>query len=216
MGLQRFERRLERLVEGGFAKAFRSGLQPVEIGRRVVREVEAGRTIGVRGTVVPNHFTVLLSAADRERFDAFGETLAQELADAVRDHAREEGYHFVGAVSVDLVEEPRHRKGDFKVRGEIVEGEGPTAELVLPDGRRVLLGEEPARIGRMPDCAVTLSDTQVSRHHAEVRPGHGEYRIVDLGSTNGTLLNGVVVAEHALADGDEISVGNTTIRFEET
>ena len=59
MGLQRFERRLERLVEGGFGKAFRSGLQPVEIGRRLVRELDAGRTLGVRGTVVPNHFVVL-------------------------------------------------------------------------------------------------------------------------------------------------------------
>ena len=216
MGLQRFERRLERLVEGGFAKAFRSGLQPVEIGRRLVREVEAGRTLGVRGPVVPNHFTVLLSADDLDRFDAFGDTLAHELADAVREHAREEGYHLVGAVSVDLVEDSRRRKGDFKVTAEIVEGDGPAAELVLPDGRRVPLAGEPARIGRMPDCAVALSDPQVSRHHAEVRPGHGEYRIVDLGSTNGTLLNGAVVGEHALADGDEIVVGNTTIRFEET
>ncbi len=217
MGLQRFERRLERLVEGGFAKAFRSGLQPVEIGRRLAREVEAGRTLGVRGTVAPNHFTVLLSADDLERFDAFGETLAQELADAVREHAREEGYHFVGAVAVELLEDARRRRGDFKVRAEIVEGDdGPTAELVLPDGRRVPLGAETAVIGRMPDCAVSLSDTQVSRHHAEVRPGRGEYRIIDLGSTNGTLLNGVVVSDHPLTDGDEIVIGNTTIRFEET
>lgn len=215
MGLQRFERRLERLVEGGFAKAFRSGLQPVEIGRRLMRDLEAGRTLGVRGTVVPNQFTVLMSAADRERFDAFGETLAQELADAVREHAREEGYHFVGPVAVDLVEDARRSKGDFKVHAEIIEGDGPSAELVLPDGKRVPLGEEPARIGRMPDCAISLSDTQVSRHHAEVRPGGGAYRIVDLGSTNGTLLNGVVVSDRALADGDEISIGNTTIRFEE-
>jgi len=216
MGLQRFERRLERLVEGGFAKAFRSGLQPVEIGRRLVREVEASRTLGVHGTVVPNHFTVLLSADDRERFEAFGETLALELADTAREHAREEGYHFVGAVSVELVEDARHRKGSFGIRAEIVEGGGPAAELILPDGRRVPLGDEPAGIGRMPDCAVSLSDTQVSRHHAEVRPGRGEYRIVDLGSMNGTLLNGSVVSDHPLADGDEISIGNTTIRFKET
>jgi len=215
MGLQRFERRLERLVEGGFAKAFRSGIQPVEIGRRLLREMDACRTIGVRGTVVPNHFTVLISTADRERFEAFGETLTHELADAVREHAHEEGYHFVGAVYVDLVEDARRRKGDFKVSSEIVEGGAPTAELVLPDGKRVPLGDEPARIGRMPDCAISLSDTQVSRHHAEVRPGRGEYRIVDLGSTNGTLLNGVVVSDHPLADGDEISIGNTSIRFEE-
>ncbi len=71
MGLQRFERRLERLVEGAFGKAFRSGLQPVEIGRRVIREMDAGRTLGVRGTMVPNQITVSLSHEDLERFAGF-------------------------------------------------------------------------------------------------------------------------------------------------
>src|SRR5262249_18749259 len=100
MGLQRFERRLERLVEGAFGKAFRSGLQPVEIGRRIAREMDAGRTLGVRGTVVPNHFTVTLSVDDTERFAGFSEALAHELTDAAREHAREEGYGFEGPVEV--------------------------------------------------------------------------------------------------------------------
>ena len=68
MGLQRFERRLERLVEGAFTKAFRSGLQPVEIGRRLVRELDAGRTLGVRGTVAPNRFSCGSRPEDAERF----------------------------------------------------------------------------------------------------------------------------------------------------
>ena len=71
-------------------------------------------------------------------------------------------------------------------------------------------------IGRLPDCAVALSDPQVSRHHAEVRPDHDGYRVVDLGSMNGTLVNGVAVAEHALRDGDVIVVGATSIRYEES
>ena len=100
MGLQRFERRLERLVEGAFNKTFRSGLQPVEIGRRFVREVDTGRTLGVRGTVVPNHFVVRLSPEDAERFAGFTDALERELQDAVREHARDEGYHFVGPVDV--------------------------------------------------------------------------------------------------------------------
>src|SRR5688500_14866007 len=64
MGLQQFERRLERLVEGVFAKAFRSGLQPVEVGRRLTREMDLHRTVGVRGVLVPNWFEIALSAAD--------------------------------------------------------------------------------------------------------------------------------------------------------
>ena len=66
MGVQGFERRLERLVEGAFGKAFRSGLQPVEIARKLLREMDNGRTIGVRGTVVPNYFLVCLCEEDAD------------------------------------------------------------------------------------------------------------------------------------------------------
>src|SRR5437016_12636073 len=98
MGLQQFEQRLERLVEGVFAKAFRSGLQPVELGKRIAREMDLHRTVGVRGVIAPNHFTVALSDSDQERFASFAEALTRELGEAVREHARAEGYGFVGPV----------------------------------------------------------------------------------------------------------------------
>jgi hypothetical protein len=219
MGLQRFERRLERLVEGTFSKAFRSGgLQPVEIGRRVGREMDAGRTLGVRGTIAPNKFTVRLSADDLETFSGFHEALARELADAAREHGRDEGYHFEGLIEVSLVCDEQAKRGDLRIDAEIVGGGSGTAStLVLPDGGRVALGDEPAVIGRMPDCAVPLSDPQVSRRHAEVRRGEfGGFKVVDLGSTNGTQVNGVTVKEHALNDGDEIVVGATSLRYQES
>jgi pSer/pThr/pTyr-binding forkhead associated (FHA) protein len=68
----------------------------------------------------------------------------------------------------------------------------------------------------MPDCAVSLSDPQVSRHHAEVRPDRTGYRVVDLGSMNGTLVNGTRITEHPLQDGDVILVGATSVRYEES
>ena len=103
MGLQGFERRLERLVEGTFNKAFRSGLQPVEIGHRVARVLDDGRTLGVGGRpVAPNNIGVYLSPADFERFSSFAEALARELAEAARQHARDEGYQFLGPVTVTL------------------------------------------------------------------------------------------------------------------
>jgi hypothetical protein len=217
MGLQAFERRLERLVEGVFTKAFRSGLQPLEIGRRLVKELDAGRTVGVHGVVAPNHFTVVLSPADAQRFESFRDALARELADAAREHARDENYHFIGPVTVDLTEDPQRRQGDLRVQAVIEQGEGGwSAALVLPDGRRVALNDEAATIGRLPDCAVPLSDPQVSRQHAEVRRGPDGFRVVDLGSTNGTTVNGSIVSEQALRDGDVISVGNTAIRYEES
>jgi hypothetical protein len=217
MGLKAFERRLERLVEGAFTKAFRSGLQPLEIGRRLVKELDAGRTVGVHGVVAPNHFSVVLSPDDYERFDSFRDVLTRELADAAREHARDENYHFVGPVTVELGQDAGRRQGDLRVLATIEQGEGGwSAALVLPDGRRVALGEETAVIGRLPDCAVPLSDPQVSRHHAEVRRGPDGFRVVDLGSTNGTTVNGTIVGEQMLRDGDEIVVGNTAIRYEES
>ena len=217
MGLQRFERRLERLVEGAFAKAFRSGLQPVEIGRRLAREIDAGRTLGVRGTVAPNHFEVWLAPEDHERFAGFHDALVRELEESIREHARDEGYYFTGPVEVTLGADDRRKRGDMKIVAEIVESEGgPLGSLVLADGRRVQLGEVAAVIGRLPDCAVPLSDAQVSRHHAEIRSANGGFQVVDLGSTNGTQVNGVKITSQDLRDGDVITVGNTTIVYEES
>src|SRR3954466_15143180 len=124
MGLQQFERRLERLVEGTFAKAFRSGLQPVELGRRLTREMDLQRTVGVNGLSAPNHFKVALSASDAERCASFSEALVRELSEAVREHARDEGYHFVGPVQVELEPDPALVRGEFLVASEIVGGPG--------------------------------------------------------------------------------------------
>ena len=216
MGLQGFERRLERLVEGTFNKAFRSGLQPVEIGHRIVRVLDNGRTLGVSGRfVAPNNIGVYLSPADAERFSSFSDALARELAEAVRQHARDEGYQFLGAVTVTLVSDDSLKKGAFDVVGEIAEGAGgQVGSLVLPDGRRVRLGEHPTVLGRNSDCTVPLADPRASRRHAEIRATADGFLVVDLDSMNGTKVNGVPVREHVLHDGDEIAVGATVMRFE--
>src|SRR5256886_17534964 len=104
MGLQRFERRLERLVEGTFAKAFRAGLEPVEIGRKIARALDQGRMIGVQGGwLVPNDVVVSLSSADLTRFSNYSDVLSRELADAARQKARAEGYHIHWPLTVYLV-----------------------------------------------------------------------------------------------------------------
>jgi len=216
MGLQQFERRLERLVEGTFAKAFRSGLQPVELGRRLSREMDLQRTVGVHGLIAPNRFKVAVSPADAESFSSFSEALLRELSEAVREHARDEGYHFVGPVEVDLAPDPSLGKGEFLVAGEIVAGPGGHAagSLFLPDGSRVAIGDEPVTIGRQAECDIVLEDSNVSRRHAEVRRQGEDYILVDLGSTNGCKVNGTRVKQQALTDGDEITLGKTLIRFE--
>ena len=216
VGLQGFERRLEQLVEGTFGKAFPSGLQPVEVGRKVTRTLDGERTVGVDGVpIAPNNIGVYLSPSDFDRFHEFADALARELAEVAREHARAEGYHFVGPVTVTLVADDELRDGECDVAAEIHEG-GRVGSIVLPDGRRIPLGEDAAMIGRAPDSTVVIADPRASRRHAEIRPAGQGFVVNDLGSMNGTLINGSPIREHMLQDGDEIKIGSTTLRFEES
>ncbi len=226
MGLQQFERRLERMVEGVFARAFRGGLQPVEIGRRLTREMDLRRTVAPKGTLTPNEFVVVLSAADRGRFAAIEDELVEELVAVAKDHADIERYAFVGPVSVVMETDDQLSQGMVLVSGEMTRGAAsPEAvvrsRLLLPDGQAIALTGSAATIGRLPDCTVVLADPNVSRVHAEVHPVAGdgssapEYEIEDRGSTNGTRVNGLPLAgPRRLASGDTITVGATTIGFE--
>ena len=222
MGLQGIEKRLERLVEGAFARAFRTELRPIELGRRVIREVDAHLTLGVKGErVAPNHIRVLLNTADYERFRPFAEALAAELADAVDEHVAEERYVMKGPSLVELIVDAKQHAGQFDVKTAVAVAPrvpGPAAWLQLADGKTVAVPEDdPVTIGRMPDCDVVINDTNVSRIHAEVRILDGRATILDLKSLNGTRLNGRGVPPDAfglpLTDGDEVQIGNATLRF---
>ena len=217
MGLKGFERRVERMVEGVFGTVFKGGIRPVELGRRLVREMDDERTVDVRGrAVVPNHFTIELSSADHDQFADVADTLSRELADAAREHARDEGYNFLGPVEVDIVANEALRTGSFQITGRMKQGAGGAGagSLLLPTNDRVPLGEQILTIGRLPEGNIVLADPNVSRNHAEIRPRGTGYVLVDLGSTNGTRVNGVRVSEHELVDGDELLFGNTRMRFE--
>ena len=222
MGLQQFERRLERMVEGVFARAFRGGLQPVEIGRRLTRGMDLRRTVAPKGTLAPNDFVVVLSPPDRDRFASIEDELVEELVAVARDHAEIERYTFVGPVSVTMETDDQLAPGMVLVSGEMIRHEELVrSRLLLPDGRALKLGDQVVTIGRLPDCSVVLADPNVSRVHAEIRPvggnhaGSVEYEIVDRGSTNGTRVNGMpVVAPRVLMSGDSITLGATTIGFE--
>jgi hypothetical protein len=216
MGLQKFEGRLERLVDGTLSKAFRGELHPVEIGRRVTREMDLERRVGVHGLIAPNTFTVYLSTSDFDRFESFLEALVRELEEAAREHARTEDYSFVGPVTVTVMEDTRQRRGRFAVVSEVEEGPSglPTASVVLADGSRVVLGPEPLTIGRLPESAVMVTDPNASRRHAEIRRVGNDVVLVDLNSTNGTRVNGATIRERRLADGDQIVIGTTVLRFE--
>ena len=217
VAIRGFERRLERMVEGAFARAFKSSIRPVELARRLAREMDDHVSVGVRGTpVVPNHFTVYLSPTDYNEFADVRDALRRELCDAIREHARDERYGFMGPVDVEFVVDEGFGTGWFEIEGRFREGAGGAGagSLVLPTGDRFTLEEHIITIGRRPESNIVLADPNVSRNHAEIRPHGDSFLVIDLGSTNGTKVNGVRVDQHILQDGDKLSFGNTHMYFE--
>ncbi|WP_394937175.1 FhaA domain-containing protein [uncultured Ilumatobacter sp.] len=218
MGLQSIERRLERMVDGVFSRRRRGSIRPIELGRRLVREMDDNRSVDVKGRrIVPNDFTVLLSPADHASFSDIEDALTTELGEAAREYAREESYHFMGPVLVKLMVDNNLKPGRFGISSQLKQAAGGlgAGSLVLPSGERVPLGEHVTTVGRLPESTISINDANVSRNHAEIRTGSAAYVAVDLGSTNGTMVNGVrFVGEQRLNDGDIISFGSTHVRFE--
>jgi len=221
--LNDFERRLGGLVEGIFAKTFRSGVQPVEFAKRILKEMDAGKTVGVAEVWAPNHFEFRLSPADAERFEQAEAALVSELKEVVRENAAERGWGLVGPPEIAFAVERRLKKGEFRCTASLVEGEEsvPPApagapSLVIHEGgeaRTVRLARDNLTIGRLSDCDVVIADKGASRRHAQIRSKDDRYTLTDLGSTNGTRLNGQIIQTHELADGDRITIGTTVLEF---
>ena len=202
------------MVEGVFTRAFKGKVRPIDLGRRLVREMDDNRTVDVRGrTIVPNYFTFHVASDDLTPLAEISDPLVQELVDAAREHAHDEDYAFLGPVSVELSGDPELKPGRFEVTSRMQAGTGGGV-IVLPSGARVPLGDRTISIGRLPECDINLADPNVSRRHAEVRPAGTTFILTDLRSTNGTRVNGTPVTEQVLRDGDQITVGATSLRFE--
>jgi FHA domain-containing protein len=225
--LRDFERRLGGLVEGLFSKTFRSGVQPVELAKRILRAMDDGKTVGVSEVWAPNRFTFHLSAEDAERFKDIEAALVAELKQVVRDNAGERGWGLPGPPEVILEADEGLRRGDLRCEAALVQGEDrvvptpqhvATASLVIHQDAQtesVPLEKETLTIGRLPDCDIVLKDRGASRRHAQIRTHEGTSTLMDLGSTNGTRLNGETVQTRELRDGDRITIGETLIEYRE-
>jgi hypothetical protein len=222
--LRDFERRLGGMVEGFFASAFRSGLQPVELANRIQREMDANKTVGVREVWAPNRFAFSIAPTDGERFERAEQALVSELKRVVRETAMERGWGLVGPPEVEFVVDEELGKGRFEVETSFVEGEeelaplaGGQATLTLYQGERPLrtfsLSKPVVTIGRLPESDVVVDDPGASRQHARISSADGEFVVTDLGSTNGTLVNDEMIRERTLADGDRITIGETVLEF---
>jgi hypothetical protein len=224
--LRNFESRLERGIEGFFKAAFRSGLQPIELAKRILREMEANKTVGVREVWVPNRYVLSVSGEDRERFSGAEGALVSELETVVSEGARENGWGLVARPEVVFETDEGLKRGDLVVRAELTEATGPAtsppvripdakgARLVLTDdGREWSLDRDRSVIGRLGGSEIEVDDPGASRRHAEIRKQGDEYMVVDLGSTNGTLVNDSPISEATLEDGDRITIGRTVLEF---
>lgn len=198
-------------MTGAVGRLFGGGLRPVELGHRIIRSMNDSRSVGVKGqTVVANEFDVEVSVDDHDRFAEIRDSLIRELCDAAREHARDEGWRFMGPVQVSLEASENLRVGQINVTARMKEGDGANGVLHLADGQQVVLGAYRLTLGRLATCTVSFDDTNVSREHAEIRPDGNGYVLIDMASTNGTSVNGELVTQRRLVDGDRIALGAST------
>ena len=218
------ERRLEKVVEGAFSKAFKSDVQPSELGRRMLLEMERGKTVSVGAVYVPNNFTIQLSSKDFERFQGLAPTLVKEFRSMLKEFARERRWRPAGVVDVTFTENADLKAGRFDVLTRHVSTEEvpePDQELDIPvitsasdPDQRWQLDSDLITVGRSSDSGIVLTDPNASRNHAELSKRGDEWWVIDLGSTNGTLVNGALVKERRLQSGDRIKIGGSEMIFE--
>lgn len=213
MVLKRVENGLERLFERTLSRPFKNALQPIEIGTRIVREIDLARRLSSHGPLSPNVVRVWLSPTDADRFDQFQKALVDELEETVRQHALNEGYSLVGPVSVEVFIDDDVKTSEVVVETDFVAG---TSEprLIVSDGRSFTLGEMPLVIGRGPQAGVVINDSNVSRQHAEFWRTAEGVAIRDLRSTNGTFVNGHRIEAVSLSPRDDVVIGALHLRIE--
>ena len=249
--LRNLESKIAGLVEGTFGRVFRSEVRPVELARKLTREMDQHKTVSVSRTYVPNEYVVWLSPEDRERYEGVEHSVIDELSAYLLEHARRERLALVSTPQIEFRTDDELSLGEFGIQARMVKGiqpEGADAPAaaqadhgqtmiystagrvqeplseVQGRGRPVLLAEGKRRpvapggavIGRSRDCDIVLADSNVSRRHAEIRPGGGgAWTIQDLGSTNGVRRNGREVhGSERIEPGDRLTIGTVEARFE--
>jgi hypothetical protein len=249
------ESKIEGLFEGVFGRAFRTHVQPIELARKLAKEMDDHRTVSVSRVYVPNEYTIYLSPQDRQQFAGYEESLVGELEEYLAEHARRERYALLTAPDVLVTTDADLAVGEFGIATRLVSADGappepaeePVPDLPLGEPGQTMIyrapvpapGEDDAApapaeqeivtltvsgrkeeitsprvvLGRSRTCDVYVADLNVSRRHAELRQEGATYWIVDLGSTNGTVVNGKQVERERLRDGDRITLGSTEIIF---
>ncbi len=212
--LDSFEKGLERAVNSAFARTFRSGIQPVEIASALRRELDTTAAVVSRDRILaPNSLTVRLSPADDEKMRAIGPTLGEELDALVQKHAKAQGYSFAGPVTIEIARDDTVPTGTIQVDSRTAAGQVAWRPVVEIAGRRYPLTKSRTIIGRGSDADITIPDAGTSRKHVEILWDGERGMARDLGSTNGSTLDGRAFSEAALPPDSTIRIGRTDIVF---
>lgn len=212
--LDSFEKGLERAVNGAFAKTFRSGVQPVEIASALRAELDTKAAVVSRDRILaPNSFTVRLAPSDESRMQALGPTLGDELNTLVTGHARAQGYSFAGPVTINVTADPGLTTGTLRVDSQSAQGTVAWRGVVDINGTRHPLTKGRTVIGRGSDADITIADAGTSRKHVEILWDGERAMVRDLGSTNGTKLDGSRITEAPLPPDSTVTIGRTDIVF---
>ncbi len=246
--LRNLESRIAGLVEGTFGRVFKSEVRPVELARKLAREMDEHKTVSLKRTYVPNEYVIWLSPEDRERYDGMETEVGEELGAHLLEHARRERYALVARPTIGWDTDDRLGLGEFGIQARLVRPAGDSPEMeqaahgrtmvhstaervqeplaeerrarrgrafVVAEGKRRPVPAAGAVLGRSRDCDVVLADTNISRHHAEIRPAGTGWTVADLGSTNGVRVNGRPAnGAVPLAPGDRLELGTVRVGFE--
>ena len=227
--LRAIESRIEGLFEGVFGRAFRTHVQPVELARKLAKEMDEHRSVSVSRVYVPNEYTLYLSPGDRSQFAAYEGSLVGELQEYLGEHARREGYALLGPPRVLLETDADLAVGEFGIATRLTQpedGAAPVPPARLPDPVVLPAPEAPVAAPATEALAAPMvvpgspqpeapPEVAPVRRHAELsRDGSEGWTVVDLGSTNGTEVNGRRITKRTpLEDGDRIAVGGTELVF---
>jgi hypothetical protein len=212
--LDNFERGLERAVNGVFAKTFRSGLQPVELTSALRHELDTKAAVVTRDRILaPNDFTLSMAPGDYDHMRSMGPALEDELTEFVQQHAQKQHYQFAGGISILLQPDDSLSTGILRVDSQNVKSNVAWVPVIDVDGQRHQLTHSRTIVGRGSDADITIKDTGTSRKHIEIVWDGVRAELRDLGSTNGSKLNGQPVTKALLNPDDVITIGRTRIVF---
>lgn len=213
--LDSVERGLERVVNGAFARTFRSGVQPIEISAALKRELDIQSIVVDRDRIITaNEFAVHVSEADAETLQGHGSSLISELTQLVHEHADAQDYQFLGPVSIVLLADPSLTTGVLEVKANKPNAKSSWVPAVLVNGKVHPLTKPRTVIGRSADSDIQIDDTAASRAHAEIIQHKNGFMVRDMNSTNGTKLNGSRFRELVLNQNTEFTIGKTTITYQ--